>query len=162
MALWIVLIAGALAALFGTVMLLHRSLYVSAVCLLGALLQTGVIFAACGAPLLGFLQVMIYAGAVMVLVVVTVMAAGGAQGPRFAAFSFPRPLAWLGLAAAVVEAALLVGAAGQSRPPSLAAASPALQAGLGAALFKPYAIATEAATLLMFLASLALVPEEAP
>jgi NADH-quinone oxidoreductase subunit J len=75
MSLWIVLSASALAAFFGIVMLLARSLYVSAVCLLAVLLQTGIIFAACGAPLLGFLQVMIYAGAVMVLVVVTVMAA---------------------------------------------------------------------------------------
>lgn len=160
MTLLIVLTAGALAALFGLVMLFHRSLYVSAMCLLAVLLQTGIIFAACGAPLLGFLQVMIYAGAVMVLVVVTVMAAAGAPGPRFADFSFPRPLAWLGLAAALAEAGLLLAASGGVAPPDVVA-SPALQAGLGAALFKPYAVATEAATLLMLLASLALVPEEA-
>ncbi|MDX6769121.1 MAG: NADH-quinone oxidoreductase subunit J [Elusimicrobiota bacterium] len=161
MTLPIVLAAGALAVVFGVVMLLHRSLYVSAMCLLAVLLQTGVIFAACGAPLLGLLQVMIYAGAVMVLVVVTVMAAGGRTGPRFADFSIPRPLAWAGLAAALVEGAwLLAGAAGAS--PAPAVAHPALQLGLGAALFKPYAVATEAATLLMFLAALALIPEEQP
>lgn len=160
MTLWIVLTAGALAALFGLVMLLHRSLYVSAMCLLVVLLQTGIIIAACGAPLLGFLQVMIYAGAVMVLVVVTVMAAGEVSGPRFADFSIPRPLAWLGLAAVVVEAFLLLGASMAPAGAPAFAVSPDLQAGLGAALFKPYAVATEAATLLMFLASLALVPEE--
>lgn len=159
MTIGIVLFAGLLAALFGVVMLAHRSLYVSALCLLGALLQVGVIFAACGAPLLGFLQVMIYAGAVMVLVVVTVMAAGRPVGARFADFSFPRPAAWLGLALLVGEAAYLLAAPGapapaSSVPPGL------LQAGLGTALFKPYAVATEAATLLMFLASLALAPEE--
>lgn len=160
MTLFLVLSAGALAVLFGLLMLLHRSLYVSAVCLLAVLLQTGIIFAACGAPLLGLLQLMIYAGAVMVLVVVTVMAAGNAQGPRFAEFSLPRPLAWLGLALAVVQAAALLHGAG-SAPAAGGVADPALQSGLGAALFKPYAVATEAATLLMFLASLALVPEEA-
>jgi NADH-quinone oxidoreductase subunit J len=160
MSLWIVLSASALAAFFGIVMLLARSLYVSAVCLLAVLLQTGIIFAACGAPLLGFLQVMIYAGAVMVLVVVTAMAAGNAAGPRFAHFSLPRPLAWLGLGLAVAAtAALLHGAA--AAPAAAGPAGTALQSGLGAALFKPYAVATEAATLLMFLASLALVPEEA-
>lgn len=160
MTLGIVLCAGALAVLFGTLMLFARSLYVSAVCLLAVLLQTGIIYAACGAPLLGFLQVMIYAGAVMVLVVVTVMAAGGAKAPRFAEFSIPRPLAWAGLLLAAVEAVVLVHGAGAAPAPT-AAANAALQAGLGAALFKPYAVATEAATLLMFLASLALVPEEA-
>lgn len=158
MSLWIVLTAGALAALFGLMMLFSRSLYVSAMCLLGALLQTGVIFAACGAPLLGLLQVMIYAGAVMVLVVVTVMAAGGAQGPRFAEFSIPRPLAWLGAAAAAAEVLFLLSSMGAGA--AATAVSPELAAGLGAALFKPYAVATEAATLLMLLASLALVPEE--
>lgn len=159
MTLWIVLAAGSLAVFFGAVMLLHRSLYVSAMCLLAVLLQTGIIFAACGAPLLGLLQVMIYAGAVMVLVVVTVMAAGAQYGPRFADFSIPRPVAWAGLALALIEAGLLVSAAGVG-PASAVVPSPDLQLGLGAALFKPYAVATEAATLLMFLASLALVPEE--
>ncbi len=160
MTLWIVLAAGSLAVLFGAVMLLHRSLYVSAMCLLAVLLQTGIIFAACGAPLLGLLQVMIYAGAVMVLVVVTVMAAGAQSGPRFADFSIPRPVAWLGLGLALAEGVCLLLGAGAG--PAAAASIPpaALQLGLGAALFKPYAVATEAATLLMFLASLALVPEE--
>ena len=161
MTLGIVLSAGLLAALFGVVMLTHHSLYVSAICLLAVLLQTGVIFAACGAPLLGFLQVMIYAGAVMVLVVVTVMAAGRPVGARFAEFSFPRPAAWIGLALLLAEAAFLLSAPGS--PAALPASLPApgaLQAGLGAALFKPYAVATEAATLLMFLASLSLAPEE--
>lgn len=160
MTLGIVLSAGALAFFFGTVMLLHRSLYVSAVCLLAVLLQTGIIFAACGSPLLGFLQLMIYAGAVMVLVVVTVMAAGGAQAPRFADFSLPRWAAWLGLALAAAEAIALMHGASVA-PAATGPASAALQNGLGAALFKPYAVATEAATLLMLLASLALVPEEA-
>ncbi len=160
MTLWIVLTAGALAAFFGLVMLFHRSLYVSAICLLAALLQTGIIFAACGAPLLGILQVMIYAGAVMVLVVVTVMAAGGAQGPRFAEFSIPRPLAWAGLAVAAAEVVLLMNSTASPANAVGHVVSPHFQQGLGAALFKPYAVATEAATLLMLLASLALVPEE--
>ena len=41
------------------------------------------------------------------------------------------------------------------------AVDPALQSQLGAVLFKPYALATEAVTLLMFLAALAIVPEKA-
>ncbi len=150
------LAAGAVAVFFAGVMLLHRSLYVSAVSLLVVLLQTAVLFVLCGSPLLGLLQVMIYAGAVMVLVVVTIMAAG-AEGGRFADFSFPKPLAWAGLLAGVLETAVILS---HGAAPAAAAVDPALQAKLGAVLFKPYALATEAVTLLMFLAALAIAPEK--
>ena len=153
---WAALVAGVVAAFFAGVMLLHRSLYVSAVSLLVVLLQTAVLFLLCGSPLLGLLQVMIYAGAVMVLVVVTVMAAGS-EGERFAHFSFPRPLAYLGLLAAVSETALILS---HASAPAAVAVDPALQARLGAVLFKPYALATEAVTLLMFLAALAIAPDK--
>jgi NADH-quinone oxidoreductase subunit J len=149
-------VAGVVAVFFAGVMFLHRSLYVSAVSLLVVLLQTAVLFVLCGSPLLGLLQVMIYAGAVMVLVVVTIMAAGH-EGERFADFSFPRPLAWLGLASAVVETALILS---RSPGPAAAAADPALQARFSAVLFQPYALATEAVTVLMFLAALAIAPEK--
>ena len=149
------LVAGAVSFFFAGVMLLHRSLYVSAVSLLVVLLQTAVLFLLCGSPLLGLLQVMIYAGAVMVLVVVTIMAAG-AEGDRFADFSFPKPLAWLGLIAAVAETALILSS---GSAPAAVAVDPALQVQLGAVLFKPYALATEAVTLLMFLAALAIAPD---
>lgn len=150
------LVAGVVAFFFAGVMLMHRSLYVSAVSLLVVLLQTAFLFLLCGSPLLGLLQVMIYAGAVMVLVVVTIMAAGS-EGERFADFSFPRPLAWFGLIAAVAETALLLS---RGTAPAAVAVDPALQIQLGATLFKPYALATEAVTLLMFLAALAIAPEK--
>lgn len=156
MIVWAALVAGAVAVFFAGVMLLHRSLYVSAVSLLVVLLQTAVLFLLCGSPLLGLLQVMIYAGAVMVLVVVTIMAAG-AEGGRFADFSFPKPLAWLGLIAAVAETALILS---HGTAPAAVAVDPALQIQLGAVLFKPYALATEAVTLLMFLAALAIAPDK--
>ena len=155
MAVGAALVAGIVAVFFAGVMLLHRSLYVSAVSLLVVLLQTAALFLLCGSPLLGLLQVMIYAGAVMVLVVITIMAAGE-EGDRFADFSFPRPLAWAGLVAAAAEIALLLS---RGSAPAAAAVDPALQSRLGAALFQPYALATEAVTLLMFLAALAIAPE---
>lgn len=150
------LVAGVVAAFFAGVMLLHRSLYVSAISLLAVLLQTAVLFLLCGSPLLGLLQVMIYAGAVMVLVVVTIMASG-AEGARFADFSFPRPLAWAGLIAAVLETALILS---RGTAPAAVAVDLGLSAQLGAVLFKPYALATEAVTVLMFLAALAITPEK--
>ena len=158
MTLWAVLIAGAVAAVFSGVMFFHRSLYVSAVCLLVVLLQTGVIFLLRGAPLLGLLQIMIYAGAVMVLVVIAIMASGGAGGPAFADFSFPRRLAALGLGAVMLESAMALRGVGSAAagPP----ASPALGAAFGSALFTSYAPATEAVTLLMFLAALSVLPDK--
>ena len=39
-------------------------------------------------------------------------------------------------------------------------ANPAIQPNHGAVLFKPYALATEAVTLLMFLAALAIAPDK--
>lgn len=153
---WAALVAGAVAVFFAGVMLLHRSLYVSAVSLLVVLLQTAVLFLLCGSPLLGLLQVMIYAGAVMVLVVVTIMAAG-AEGERFADFSFPRSLAWAGLIAAAAETAFILS---RGSAPAASAVDPALQARFGGVLFSSYALATEAVTLLMFLAALAIAPEK--
>lgn len=158
--LWAVALAGAVAVVFAGVMLTHRSLYVSAVCLLVVLLQTGVIFLLRGAPLLGLLQVMVYAGAVMVLVVVTIMASGGASSdsPRLADFSFPRWLAVLGVVVALAEAALTLRGLGAS--PETIPAAEGLSAAFGKALFTSYALATEAVTLLMFLAALAIAPEK--
>jgi len=159
MMLWAVIVAGIVAAIFSAGMLLSRSLYMSAVCLLVVLLQTALIFVLRGAPLLGLLQLMIYAGAVMVLVVITIMASGGAAADqRFADFCLPRPLAALGILAVAVELALTFTAA-----PSRAAL-PVPPGGLAAAfsaeLFHGYALATEAVTLLMFLAALALLPDK--
>lgn len=162
MTLYAVILAGAVAAAFAGVMLFSRSLYVSAVCLLVVLLQTGLIFLLRGAALLGFLQVMVYAGAVMVLVVITIMATGGEPEEgfsRFADFSFPRWLAFVGLAAAAAEVALTMYLGGASLAP-VAPADPSMAAGFSTALFNSYALATEAVTLLMFLAALAVLPDK--
>lgn len=157
MIVWAAAVAGAIAVFFAGVMLFSRSLYVSAVSLLVVLLQTGVLFFLNGASLLGFLQVMIYAGAVMVLVVITVMAAGGGdEAERFADFSFPRWLAWAGLFSAAAETALLVAG---GLPAGAGVPDPSLQARMAQALFHPYALATEAVTFLMFLAALAVAPD---
>lgn len=162
MALLAVSLAAAVAVAFALVMVLNRSLYVSAVCLLVVLLQTALIFVLRGAPLLGFLQIMVYAGAVMVLVVITIMATGGEPGQgfqRFADFSFPRTLAALGLAAGAFELLAALSLGGFSGA-GVAPADPALGAAFSAVLFKSYAPATEAVTLLMFLAALAVLPSK--
>jgi NADH-quinone oxidoreductase subunit J len=159
MTLWAVVLAGSVAAVFAAGMLFSRSLYISAVCLLVVLLQTALIFVLRGAALLGLLQLMIYAGAVMVLVVITIMASGGAAAEqRFADFGLPRPLAALGVAAVAVELALTF-----ASPPARAALPVppgGMAAAFGSQLFRGYALATESVTLLMFLAALSILPDK--
>jgi len=166
MTLWAVMIAGAVAASFAAAMLLSRSLYVGTVCLLVVLLQTALIFLLRGAPLLGLLQVMIYAGAVMVLVVVTIMASGGTPAAeRLADFTVPRWAAAAAVAAVALELVLTLAAARAvpEAAPALAPASGDYASAFGVSLFRSYSLATEAVTLLMFLAGLAVLPEkEAP
>jgi NADH:ubiquinone oxidoreductase subunit 6 (subunit J) len=136
-------------------MLLQRSLYAAAICLLAVLLQTAAFFFFAGAPLLAFLQIMIYAGAVMVLIVVTIMAAPAPARRRFAELGAPWPIAAAGLLLPVGLVFAFL-ARSQLAPNGLGAALP-VQGAIGPVLFGPYAAATEAVTLLMFLSSLALV-----
>lgn len=150
----IALLAAGAAVVFTGVLALQRNLYVSALSLLGVLLMASVLFYFSGAPLLAFLQIMIYAGAVMVLVVVAIMAAPIRVRQAWSKVSVPRPLAVLGaLLPAAGLAVLLAGG-----PPPVPAAAAAEQA-LGSVLFGPYALATEAVTVLMLLAALAVVED---
>lgn len=154
---WAVPLAGALAVIFTALMVFQRSLYKGAICLLVVLLQAAVIFYFSGAPLLAFLQVMIYAGAVMVLIVVAVMAAPFSPAePSWNRLSLPWPLAVAGLLLPVIEAGWLFYKSGGDYSPVLPVSAPSSQA-LGAILFGPYAAATEAVTLLMLLSALAVV-----
>ena len=147
--------AGAGAVAFAGLMLLQRSLYAAAICLLAVLLQVAAFFFISGAPLLAFLQIMICAGAVMVLIVVTIMVAPAPAQRRFAALGAPWPLAVAGFILPVAEVLAFLARGGL--PEGGLGAGASVQAALGPVLFGPYAVATEAVTLLMFLSSLALV-----
>lgn len=149
------IIAGSLAVVFAAMMVLQRSLYASAICLLLVLLQTSVLFYFSGSPMLAFLQVMVYAGAVMVLVVITIMASPAPAERRWGAVTLPKPLAAAGLLLPLADIAVMLsrGSVPQEQVLDLART----QAALGSILFGPYAIATEAVGLLLFLSALALV-----
>lgn len=149
-------LAGGIALVFAALMMFQRSLYLSALCLLAVLLQTAVLFYLSGSPLLAFLQVMIYAGAVMVLVVVAIMATPSALDKLWSRLSVPWPAAILGLALFLAELAALLGRSGAAQAPA-----PPAQA-LGSILFGPYAVATEAVTVLMLLSALAVVGRRGP
>lgn len=83
----------------------------------------------------------------------------GAGFDRFADFSFPRPLAFAGLAAAALVVALSLCATSGSAPGPVPPAAD-LSGAFSSALFSSYAPATEAVTLLMFLAALAVLDKD--
>lgn len=148
-------IAGAIAVVFAGLMAVSRSLYSAAICLLVVLLQTAAFFFLAGAPLLAFLQIMIYAGAIMVMVIITIMAAPTPADRRLPVLFGGPYLAGL-LVVLLGAQVLAIVRAGAAPAGGLGAALP-IQSSLGPVLFGPYAPATEAVTLLMLLASLALV-----
>lgn len=155
----LMLVAGVSAVGLAALMAFQRSLYAAAVCFLAVLLQTAVLFYGSGARLLAALLVLLYAGAVAVLIVVSIQSSDRAfpEGRRtevFARLSVPRPLVWLGLLLVLAETALLLARGGAL---GAGAGGPAGDLLLGPALFGPYAPAVEAVGFLILVASLALV-----
>ncbi len=150
-----IILAGVVAVVFAGLMATQRSLYACSVCLLAVLLQTAAIFYFLGAPLVAFLQVMIYAGAVMVLVVVTIMAAPAENPQALRKPSMPWFLAVLGILAPLGEAAWALSRGGLPQAAGWGASAAQMQ--VGTVLFGPYAVATEAVGFLIFLSALAVV-----
>lgn len=149
-------LAGSVALALTALLAFKRSLYVSALCLLGVLMQAAVLFYFSGAPLLAFIQVLVYAGAVMVLVVVAIMAAPVSAERLWSRLTVPAPMAVVG---ALLPAALFVSLLCKAPPQAPAAAAGPAEALLGSVLFGPYALATEAVTILILLAALSVVGE---
>ncbi|MCX5794524.1 MAG: NADH-quinone oxidoreductase subunit J [Elusimicrobia bacterium] len=159
---WLVPFAGAAAVACAALMLAQRSLYAAAICFLAVVLQAGVLLYASGARLLAMLLLLIYAGAVAVLIVVSIQASGGdrqADSLRspWSRLGLPWPLLGAGLLLPVLDLVLL-GARAVGAPDSGTAGDLVL----GQALFGPYAVAAEAVALLMLFAALAVIksPEE--
>ncbi len=146
-------VAGAVAVFFSLLMMFQKSLYSAAMCLLVVMLQVALLFSLSGSPLLGLMQMVIYAGAVMVLVVVVIMAFSKLTESRWGDFFIPRPLALLLILGLLAELVLIF----HQSPLSQAASTTSNSQPVGSVLFGIYAPGTEAATLLMFLAGLALV-----
>jgi len=126
----------------------HALLY-----LVVSFLAAALIFLLLGAPFAAALEVIIYAGAIMVLFVFVVMMLS--MGPRGTARAWerPRPSAWIGPAilVAVLLAELLYVVEGA--PSSAVAVSPAEVAPrqVGARLLGPYLLGVELASMLLLL-----------
>ena len=152
-------VAGVLAAVFAFVTLFQKTLYGGALCLLGVLLQVAVIYFLLGAQLLALIQILVYAGAVMVLIVVAVMAAPPRLKHLWADIGISRwlaaailfvPASVIGIVCARAGASLMIGGW----------AVPSLERDMAGLLFGPYALMTEAAGVVILLSALALIVAE--
>jgi NADH-quinone oxidoreductase subunit J len=140
----------AVVAILATVMVItcrnavHALLY-----LIVSLLSVAIVFFTLGAPFLAALEVIIYAGAVMVLFVFVVMMLN--LGPRTTETEriWLNPKIWIGpcilSAILIAEVAYLLVHAGAIRPPTASVGPKEV----GRALFGPYVIGVELASMLL-------------
>lgn len=137
-------------ALVATALVITRSDAVHAVLyLIVSLLAVAVAFLTLGAPFAAVLEVIVYAGAIMVLFVFVVMMLGGAPGTRT-----PGRRTWIGPAilalVLLLEVAWVLSPLALRPPPVAAGAVDA--ATVGAALFGPYLVAVQVAGMLLLVA----------
>jgi NADH-quinone oxidoreductase subunit J len=141
-------------AIVATAMVVTRSNAVHALLyLIVSLLAVGVIFYVLGAPFAAALEVIIYAGAIMVLFAFVVMMLS--LGSRAAALERRRmpPAAWVGpVLLALILAGELVYLLFGSRATSGLAAASVGPARVGRELFGPYLLAVELASMLLLAA----------
>lgn len=145
----------AVIAIVSTAMVITRSNAVHALLyLVVSLLAVGVVFYVLGAPFAAALEVIIYAGAIMVLFAFVVMMLS--LGTRAAALERRRmpPAVWIGPG---LLALILAGELGylmwaSHAPGSTGGAAPVAAAEVGRALFAPYLLAVELASMLLLAA----------
>ena len=152
------IVPGAAAIFFAILMVFQRSLYSSAICLLLVLLQIAALFFVFGAQLLGLLQVIIYAGAVMVLIVVAIMAAAPKTTALWADLNISP---WF--AGAVIGVGLIEGWSlyhlGTGAAPAVTGGASGLEREMAGFLFGPYALMTEIIGIMILISSLAIVQD---
>jgi NADH-quinone oxidoreductase subunit J len=142
-------VAGAVAA-FATLMMLTRYNAIHALLyLIVSLLAVAVVFYTIGAPFVAALEVIIYAGAIMVLFVFAVMLLNVNQIAIHQEKAWITPRMWIGpgILAAILIAELVSLLAGAAGPPNGIAAVDAKQVGM--ALYGPYLIGVELASMLL-------------
>lgn len=149
---------GGLAVVFAVLALFQRTLYGSAICLLVVLLQVAGIFFVTGAQLLALMQVLVYAGAIMVLIVVAIMAAPPKLDRLWAGYQAPPLAAALVLVVLGIEFYLILIHGQRPLPPAAEMSSAGLEREMAALLFGRYALATELVGVLVLVAALAVVP----
>lgn len=139
-------LAAAVAVAATAVALTRREVVHALLDVVVSLLATAVMFAILGAPFVAALEVIVYAGAILVLFVFAVMVLQREQARRGEGWA--RPRAWL--APSILAAVLLVEVAVLIRSaPAGAATGVVTPSAVGAALYGPYLVGVEAAALLL-------------
>jgi NADH-quinone oxidoreductase subunit J len=156
--LFFVAATGALAGALGVVVL--RNPFFSVLALVGHLLALAVLFLLLRAEFVAAAQVVVYAGAVMVLYVFVVAYVGGSEEPLGMAAGAARAVGPVFAAALLVEIAIAVVGSGlealDSRGPPLAAGFGTPQA-IGSLFMQKFLIAFEVASYLLLVAAVAAV-----
>jgi NADH-quinone oxidoreductase subunit J len=152
---------GLLFYLFGAVILLSAAMAVTRADPLGAVLYavvtflaSGALFVVLGAPLPGALEVVVYAGAIMVLFCFIIMLLGLRGSPGSMALG---RLIWPGILAAVLVVGLLAAAGADPRARALLPAAMAGPRALGTVLFTRWWLAVETVSVLLFAALVAVI-----
>lgn len=144
-------IAGAIAVIATALTITRRNTVHALLYLVLSLLAVAVVFYTIGAPFIAALEVIIYAGAIMVLFIFVVMMLNLGRDAAEQEARWQKPGMWIGpsiLAAALIgELAYIVSAAGAS-----GAANVIEPREVGIALFGPYLIGVELASLLLMAA----------
>jgi NADH-quinone oxidoreductase subunit J len=145
-------ISGAVALLASLLVVTRKNAVHAALYLVLSLLAVALVFFALGAPFVAALEVIVYAGAIMVLFVFVVMMMNLGRASEAQESVWLSPGAWAGpgLLALVLAAELIwVLARGGAGPPAQAAVG---AKAVGAALFGRYALAVELASFLLLAA----------
>ncbi len=144
-------VAGAIAVLATARMLTSVDVVHGLLYLVVSLLAVAVVFFTLGAPFVALLEVVIYAGAIMVLFVFVVMMLNLGGRARRAEQALLTRRGWVGplVLAAILFAVLSYALAVRPQAPPPAGAGPEA---VGAALFGPYVLGVELASLLLLAA----------
>jgi NADH-quinone oxidoreductase subunit J len=133
-------------------MVAQRNPLYSAISLIGVLLSLACLFMMLAAPFIAVVQVIVYAGAIMVLVVFVIMLLNiEAEEPRRERLRFLVPTA-IGLAAILVGETAFILNSVQSFPPTPRISSAGLTTSVGAGLFTKYLLPFEITSVLLLMA----------
>ncbi len=133
-------------------MVAQRNPLYSAISLIGVLLSLACLYMMLAAPFIAVVQVIVYAGAIMVLVIFVIMLLNiEAEEPRRERLKFLVPTA-IGLAAILVAETAFILKSVQNFPTTPRIGSAGLTASVGAGLFTKYLLPFEITSILLLMA----------
>jgi NADH-quinone oxidoreductase subunit J len=134
-------------------MVAQRNPLYSAMSLIGVLLSLACLYVMLAAPFIAAVQVIVYAGAIMVLVVFVIMLLNVEdEEPRRKRLGFLVPTAIVLAAILIAETAFILYAVHDSPPPSQGMSDVGLTASIGTGLFTKYLLPFEVTSVLLLMA----------